>query len=39
MIIHADKDDYGKGGWEDSKTTGHSGERIACAIIGYASVC
>jgi len=38
LIIHADKDDCGKGIYEDSKTTGHSGKRIGCAIIGYASV-
>jgi len=34
LIIHADADDLGKGGFEDSKITGHSGARIACAIIG-----
>ena len=34
LIIHADEDDSGKGGFEDSKVTGHSGARIACAIIG-----
>ena len=34
LIIHADEDDLGKGGHEDSKTTGHSGTRIGCAIIG-----
>lgn len=34
LIIHADPDDYGLGGHEDSKKTGHSGKRIACAIIG-----
>ena len=34
MIIHADPDDYGLGGNPDSFTTGHSGKRIACAIIG-----
>lgn len=36
LIIHADEDDCGKGGHEDSLTTGHSGKRIACAVIGYA---
>lgn len=36
VIIHADEDDYGLGGFEDSLTTGHSGKRIACAIIGRA---
>lgn len=38
LIIHADPDDCGKGSYTDSKTTGHAGKRIACAIIGYASV-
>lgn len=37
VIVHADPDDLGKGPHEDSKTTGHSGKRIACAIIGRAS--
>lgn len=37
LIIHADPDDYGKGNHIDSKTTGHSGKRIGCAVIGYAS--
>jgi len=37
VIVHADPDDYGKGGYDDSKTTGHSGSRIACAIIGRVS--
>lgn len=36
LIIHADEDDLGKGGHTDSLTTGHSGKRIACAVIGYA---
>lgn len=36
LIIHADEDDLGKGGMEDSMTTGHAGKRIACAVIGYA---
>ena len=34
LIVHADEDDLGKGGFPDSTTTGHSGARIACAIIG-----
>lgn len=33
-IIHADEDDYGFGGQDDSLITGHSGARIACAVIG-----
>lgn len=36
LIIHADEDDCGLGNEVDSLTTGHSGKRIACAIIGYA---
>jgi superoxide dismutase, Cu-Zn family len=35
-IIHQDEDDLGKGAFEDSKTTGHSGARIGCAIFGRA---
>ena len=34
LIVHEDEDDLGKGSHEDSKTTGHSGKRIACAVIG-----
>jgi superoxide dismutase, Cu-Zn family len=37
VIVHADPDDYGLGGHEDSKTTGHSGARIGCALIGRVS--
>jgi Cu-Zn family superoxide dismutase len=36
LIIHADPDDCGEGGFADSLTTGHAGKRIACAVIGYA---
>lgn len=36
LIVHEDEDDYGLGGHADSTTTGHSGARIACAIIGRA---
>lgn len=32
--VHADPDDLGKGGFEDSKTTGHAGGRLACGVIG-----
>ncbi len=39
LIIHANLDDYGKGDHISSKITGNSGERIACAIIGYSSKC
>ena len=34
IIIHQDEDDLGLGGFDDSKTTGHSGSRIACSVIG-----
>jgi Cu-Zn family superoxide dismutase len=34
VIIHADEDDYGLGNQSDSLTTGHSGARIGCAVIG-----
>lgn len=37
IIVHEDPDDFGKGVFEDSPTTGHSGKRIACAIIGRVS--
>lgn len=37
IIIHEDEDDLGKGLFEDSKTTGHSGARIGCAIFGRIS--
>lgn len=39
LIVHAGPDDCGKGHVPESKTTGNSGSRIACAIIGYASTC
>jgi Cu-Zn family superoxide dismutase len=39
LIIHADEDDLGKGPHEDSKTTGHSGARIGCAIFGRLASC
>lgn len=34
IIVHADEDDLGLGPYDDSKTTGHSGARIGCAIFG-----
>ena len=37
LVIHEDEDDLGKGEEEDSHTTGHSGHRIGCAIIGRVS--
>ena len=35
LIIHEDQDDCGKGGHAESLTTGNSGKRIACAVIGF----
>lgn len=37
IIVHADEDDLGKGPFEDSLVTGHSGARIGCAIFGRTS--
>jgi len=34
IIVHEDQDDLGKGPFEDSLVTGHSGKRMACAIFG-----
>ena len=34
IVCHADTDDLGKGGHDDSKTTGHAGARVACGPIG-----
>jgi Cu-Zn family superoxide dismutase len=39
VIVHEDADDLGKGDFDDSKITGHSGKRIGCAIIGRTSTC
>jgi len=37
LVVHEDEDDLGMGQHKDSHTTGHSGKRIACGVIGYAS--
>ena len=34
IVCHENEDDLGRGGHKDSKTTGNSGPRIACGIIG-----
>lgn len=34
FVLHKGEDDLGRGNFEDSKTTGHSGARIACGVIG-----
>ena len=33
IVLHADADDLGQGGFEDSLTTGHAGGRIGCGEI------
>lgn len=33
-VVHAGEDDLGEGNHSDSKTTGHSGARVACGVIG-----
>jgi len=35
MVVHSHQDDLGQGNDAESKKTGHSGNRIACGIIGY----
>jgi len=37
VVVHADEDDLGRGNYEDSKTTGHAGARVACGVIGLSS--
>jgi len=36
IIVHEEEDDVGKGPFEDSLITGHSGRRMGCAIFGRA---
>ena len=38
LVVHEDEDDLGMGNHEDSHTTGHSGKRLACGVIGYAKI-
>ena len=37
VVCHKDNDDLGKGGFDDSKTTGHSGARLARGVIGISA--
>ena len=36
VVIYAGADDSGRGGQENSLTTGNAGPRIACGVIGIA---
>ncbi|BEJ15506.1 hypothetical protein CspHIS471_0501110 [Cutaneotrichosporon sp. HIS471] len=36
VVVHYGTDDLGRGGYDDSKKTGHAGGRAGCGVIAYA---
>nr|UYG55615.1 superoxide dismutase 3 [Geocoris pallidipennis] len=36
LVIHAGKDDFGRGGDKESLRTGNSGGRVACGVVSWA---
>lgn len=36
LVLRSEKDDFGQSHHDDSKIHGHSGERVACGVIGIA---
>ncbi|CAB0018416.1 unnamed protein product [Nesidiocoris tenuis] len=36
IVVHASKDDFGRGGDKESLKTGNAGGRVACGVIGWA---
>ena len=39
VVVHDDRDDLGKGGFSDSKISGHSGGRLLYGVIGRDEEC
>ncbi|XP_054163345.1 uncharacterized protein LOC128961165 [Oppia nitens] len=37
VVVHENVDDLGRGGHEQSKSTGNAGGRVACGLIGWAN--
>uniref|UniRef100_A0A6P6XN93 Superoxide dismutase [Cu-Zn] n=1 Tax=Dermatophagoides pteronyssinus TaxID=6956 RepID=A0A6P6XN93_DERPT len=37
VVVHANQDDLGRGGQQDSRTTGNAGGRVGCGIISLAA--
>ena len=38
FVLYEGEDDLGKGGHEDSLTTGNAGKRVACGVVGIADI-